>query len=174
MNPLAIEALAEFLKSLLTPFTNIPESTFLIGAIALTVASGSSLLNRRLVDFKKLREKRMEFEAWNKQLREARSKNDKQAIAKLMKKNQAMMQAQSQMMMATMKPSMIIMGPILIMWWILGLAFPGTLIVAHSPFPIPWITGGFENLNFVAWYIIVSFAFSLPLGRILGTSPTGT
>ncbi len=169
---MVFEALADFLRSLLTPYTTIPSSTFLISGIAVLVALASTLINRTLVDFKKVKERRKEFETWNKQLKEARSKNDKQAIAKLMKKQQAMMQVQSKMMMETMKPSMIIMGPMIIMWWILGLAFPAELIVAHSPFPIPWIWGSFQELNFVAWYILASFSFSLPLSRILGTSPS--
>jgi uncharacterized membrane protein (DUF106 family) len=174
---LAIDFLVQFLRDALSGFTEIPASTLFIAAVAILVGLGTNLLNKKLVNFDRIRETRKQFDAWRRQLNDAKKKNDKQAIGKLMKKQQAMMRVQSQVQMETMKPTLFLFIPLILMWQILGVVFPSTLIVARSPFLIPWPaisfigwTGPFQDFTFVAWYILSSFSVSLPLSRILRTS----
>jgi len=152
----------------LGPYRDIPESTFLILGIALGLSLITNAANRFLVDIEKMKSITKEVSAWRKELDKAKKTNDKQLMAKVMKKQQAIMQLQSKMSWDRMKVSFLFLAPFWIVWAVLS-GFFGQTIVAASPFTFPWLIS--DQLPFFSWYILCSFASGLPLSRILGINP---
>jgi len=163
-----IDELWNWIMAGLEPYRNIPESTFLILAIALGLSLITNAANRFLVDIEKMKSITKEVNAWRKELDKAKKTNDKQLMAKVMKKQQAIMQLQSKMSWDRMKVSFLFLAPFWIVWAVLS-GFFGQTIVAASPFTFPWLID--EKLPFFSWYILCSFASGLPLSRILGINP---
>jgi uncharacterized membrane protein (DUF106 family) len=85
-----------------------------------------------------------------------------------MKRQKPIMQLQSKAMWDRMKVSFIYLGPFWIIFYILN-SFFATKVVALSPFTFPILLG--YELPYITWYILCSFASSLPLSRILGVNP---
>ncbi|MGC8961554.1 MAG: EMC3/TMCO1 family protein [Candidatus Bathyarchaeia archaeon] len=167
----------ETVTRMLSPYSGIPDSTLLILAVAATLSFITSAANRLLVDVKKMKKIMDEVNAWRMQLEKARKSNDKKLLAKVMKKQEAVMKLQSQAMWDRMKVSIIFLAPFWIIFMILS-RFYASNPVALSPFSIPFLlsgatdpTYGARQLMFFSWYIICSFAVSLPLSRILGVNP---
>jgi len=152
----------------LRPYHEVPESTFLVLGIALGLSLVSNAANRFLVDIEKMKSVTKEVNAWRKEMDRAKKTNDKQLMAKVMKKQQAIMQLQSKMSWDRMKVSFLFLAPFWLVWAILS-GFFGQTIVAVSPFTFPWLMG--EQLPFFSWYILCSFGAGLPLSRILGINP---
>lgn len=151
----------------LEPYRAIPSSTVLTLLIAAVLGLLSTAANRLLVDVKRVAAVTKEVNAWRKEFEKARKSNDKQLLAKLTKKQQAMMKLQSQVAFDRMKVSFIFILPFWGVWIILS-SFFGESIVAVSPIEIPF--AGAE-LSFFYWYLICSFTISLPLSRIFGINP---
>ena len=152
----------------LRPYHGIPESTFLILGIALGLSLISNAANRFLVDIEKMKSITKEVNAWRKEYDKAKKTNDKQLMAKVMKKQQAIMQLQSKMSWDRMKISLLFLAPFWLVWAVLS-GFFGQTITALSPFTFPWLIE--EKLPFYSWYILSSFAAGLPLSRIFGINP---
>jgi uncharacterized membrane protein (DUF106 family) len=162
-----IDTIWNLLMSALQPYEAIPASTLLIVAIAGALALASTSANRLLVDVKKAARVTREVNAWRKELAKAKKSNDKQLLARLTKKQQAMMKLQSKTAFERMKVSFIFIIPFYAVWIVLS-GFFGQNIVAVSPIPIP-IAG--EQLSFFYWYLICSFTISLPLAKLFGVNP---
>jgi len=109
-----------------------------------------------------------EVNAWRKEMDKAKKSGDKELLAKVMKKQKPIMQLQSRAMWDRMKVSFIYLGPFWIIFYILN-SFFATKVVALSPFTFPILLG--YELPYIAWYILCSFASSLPLSRMLGVNP---
>lgn len=153
--------------AMLQPYHSIPESTLLTLAVAGGLAVVSTAANRFLVDVKRAAAVTKEVNAWRKEFEKARKSNDKQLLAKLTKKQQAMMKLQSRVAFDRMKVSFIFIIPFWIIWIIMS-GFFGGAVVALSPIPIPFAG---TNLQFFYWYLICSFTLSLPLSRLFGINP---
>ncbi len=158
----------DFLMNTLSPYASRPNSTFFILAIALTLSLATNILNRLLVDVERMKEVMAEVAVWRKEFDQARKSGDSQLLAKVTKKQKPIMQLQSKMMWDRMKVSFIYLGPFWIIFYVLNTFYKGN-IVASSPFTFPLLLG--EQLHFISWYILCSFALSLPISRILGANP---
>jgi uncharacterized membrane protein (DUF106 family) len=145
-----------------------PYSTLFIMGVALTLSLTTNLANRVLVDVEKMKSVMAEVNAWRKEMDKARKSDDKQLLAKVMKKQKPIMQLQSKAMWDRMKVSFIYLGPFWIIFYILNSFFQHK-VVALSPFTIPLLLG--YELPYITWYILCSFASSLPLSRLLGVNP---
>lgn len=154
----------------LQPFSAIPASTLLTFAIAGGLGVISTAANRLLVDVKRVAAVTKEVNEWRKEFDRARKSNDKQLLAKMTKKQQAMMKLQSQVAFDRMKVSFIFIIPFWAVWIILS-SFFGNKVVAFSPVQIPFVG---TDLTFFYWYLICSFTISLPLSRIFGVNPEDT
>lgn len=163
-----IDELWNMMMAGLKPYHEIPESTFLILGIALGLSLVSNAANRFLVDIEKMKSITKEVNAWRKEMDRAKKTNDKQLMAKVMKKQQAIMKLQSKMSWDRMKVSFLFLAPFWIVWMVLSGFFAQT-IVAVSPFTFPWLLE--EKLPFFSWYIVCSFAAGLPFSRVLGINP---
>jgi len=155
------------LMAALQPYSAIPASTLMTLAIAGTLAVISTAANRLLVDVKHVAQVTREVNAWRKEFEKARKSNDKQLLAKVTKKQQAMMKLQSRVAFDRMKVSFVFILPFWAVWIVLS-SFFGEHVVAFSPIQIPFVG---TNLTFFYWYLICSFTISLPLTRISGVNP---
>jgi uncharacterized membrane protein (DUF106 family) len=162
-----IDTIWNLIMAMLQPYHSIPESTLLTLAVAGVLAVVSTSANRLLVDVKRAAAVTKEVNAWRKEFNEARKSNDKKLLAKLTKKQEAMMKLQSKVAFDRMKVSFIFIVPFWIIWIIMS-SFFGGAVVAHSPIPIPFAG---TNLGFFYWYLICSFTISLPLTRLFGVNP---
>jgi len=162
-----IDTIWNLVMAALEPYRAIPSSTLLTLLIAAVLGLLSTAANRLLVDVKRVATVTKEVNAWRREFDKARKSNDKQLLAKLTKKQQAMMKLQSQVAFDRMKVSFIFILPFWGVWIILS-SFFGESIVAVSPIEIPF--AGAE-LSFFYWYLICSFTISLPLSRIFGINP---
>jgi uncharacterized membrane protein (DUF106 family) len=163
-----IDELWNWVMASLVPYQGMPKSTFLVIAIALGLSLITNAANRFLVDIERMRSITKEVTAWRKELDKAKKSNDKRLMAKVMKKQEAIMQLQSKMTWDRMKVSLLFLGPFWLVWLILTSFFKQTT-VAVSPFIFPWLMG--ENLPLFSWYLLCSFAAGLPLSRMFGINP---
>ena len=164
----------------LAPYAEIPSSTFFIFGVAFVLSMVSNLSNRFMVDIKKMKEISIEVKAWQDEFNKARKSGDKQLLAKVNKKQAAIMRLQSKMMMDRMKVTLIFFIPFLLVWNVLSRFYgtvPGGGFTAFSPFHVTWLLEGPSALagaikvSYFTWYLICSFAISLPTSRLLGTYP---
>ena len=166
------------MNAVLAPYGSIPLSTFLILGIAALLAVVSNAANRFLVDVKRMKSIADEVKAWRSEMDKAKKSGDKKLLAKVTKKQEAMMKLQSKTMWDRMKVSFVFIVPFYLIFIILSRFF-GSTFVALSPFSIPMLlTGpanadwpGAINLAYVSWYIVCSFGISLPISRLLGVNP---
>jgi uncharacterized membrane protein (DUF106 family) len=162
-----IDTIWNILMAALKPYSSIPASTLLTPVIAGVLALITTAANRLLVDVKRAAQVTKEVNAWRKEFDQARKTKDKKLLAKLTKKQEAMMKLQSQVAMERMKVSLIFIAPFYLVWIVLS-GFFGSRIVAFSPIPLPFIG---DHLSFFYWYLICSFTISLPLTRLFGINP---
>lgn len=178
-----IDDILKSLTTVLVPYAEIPSSTFFIFGVAFVLSLVSNLSNRFMVDIHKMREISNEVKAWQEEFNKARKSGDKHLLAKVNKKQAAIMRLQSKMMWDRMKVTLIFFIPFLLVWNVLSKfygALPGGGLTAYSPFRVAWLLEGprlFPNVSipiqvsYFTWYLICSFAISLPTSRLLGTYP---
>lgn len=163
------EDISAFFAVLLQPYSTVPASTLFIMVVALGLSLFSTMANRLLVNMKMVRSSMKEIRAFQKEMMRATKANDKQTIARLQKKQQAINKLQAKSSFEQMKVSMVTFGPFLAIWYILN-GFFRNAIVATSPFVLPFVNS--EHLTFFYWYFIGSFALNLPLMRLFGVRMT--
>jgi uncharacterized membrane protein (DUF106 family) len=156
-----------WLMHTLAPYGSIPYSTFLIVGVAGSLSLITTAANRALIDVNRMKAATKEIAAWRKDFDLARKTNDKKLLAKVMKRQKAIMELQSKIMMDRMKVSFMFLLPFWAVWIVLS-GFFTDRTVANAPFAIPFIG---SELKFFWWYLISSFSISLPLTRVLGVNP---
>jgi len=178
-----IDEIAKWLMAALAPYATIPNSTFFILGVAGILAITSNLANRFLVDLRAMKEMSAEVKAWQEEFNKARKSGDKQLLAKATKKQAAIMRLQSKMTWDRMKVTFTFFIPFLLVWNVLSMFYgggPERMFTAHSPFFVRWLLEGPSlisnvplpiKLSYFTWYLICSFAISLPTSRLLGTYP---
>ncbi|MEM4311423.1 MAG: EMC3/TMCO1 family protein [Nitrososphaerales archaeon] len=149
-------------------YTKPPTSTILVILMALSVNLVSGLARKYLTNVERLRRMNIELKAWRDELRQAISSRDKAKIEKLKKKEKVMAQVQGSLMWENLKPTIFFIIPFFLLWYLMSSLIGLETIVALSPIPIPLIffTIGPE-LNLWWWYLIVSFAFSSLIVKLL-------
>ena len=173
-----IDDIVAGVKAALAPYIGMPphtpESTLFTIGIAALLALLSSTAAKLLVDYDMVRSSMHEFQAWRKELDAAKKANDNQTMSKLMKKQQAMMKAQSRASMEQFKVTAVTFVPFLLIWYLMQ-AVMGPTLVAVSPFQLPFITGSVSEVAstgygmlFWQWYILCSFAINFPMMRLFG------
>jgi uncharacterized membrane protein (DUF106 family) len=156
-----------------------PGSTIFILCLSFTVSLGTSLVNRRFVDRKQLNSWNREISNWRNEFNKARKSNDKKLLAKAQKQESRIMALQGKLFRQQMKPSLISMGPILLIW----LLFTGRIFAWQlftTPFTsggtvafIPWLDGP-TPLSLIYWYILCSITSSTMIQKLLGISVGAT
>ena len=150
----------------------IPETTVIVTLTALGLQIVSNMVIRLLVDLKKEKRLRTEVAAFDKELREAMLKRDKEKEEKLKKKKPQVDKMRLQASTGRLKATFITYIPFLLVYYFMASQLGGLgAIVAHSPIPIPYIvsaTGG--GMALFWWYSLSSFSITFALQKLLGTS----
>ncbi|MEM3522257.1 MAG: EMC3/TMCO1 family protein [Candidatus Bathyarchaeia archaeon] len=167
---LFLERIWNLIIASLKPFSSIPNSTILIFLIAMALSLITNLANRFLIDISKMKSVSKEVKAWREEFDKARKSGDKQLMDKVMKKQKAIMKLQAKMMSDQMKVGFIFFMPFSIIYFLLN-SFYGNAPVAFSPFTFPMLIE--YEIPFWKWYIICSFATSLPIRHLIGVALEG-
>ncbi len=159
----------------------VPESTFIVIAVAILLSLITTSANRFLVDYKMVTNNRREFMVWQQAVKKARKDGDEKQLDKLMKRQAAVMKMSSRASLEQLKTTAITFIPLLLLYNVLVTAFTFTVAVAYSPIAFPGaavapvttrLPGSpvfeFSFLSVVYWYFLSSFAISIPLSRIFG------
>ena len=157
---------------------SIPESTVIVTLTALCLQTLSNLVIRRMVDLKTEKRMRTEVAAFDKELREAIQKKDKDKEAKLKKKKPQVDQMRIKASTGRLKATFITYIPFIAVYYLMGdfvsgCHFPSvciTSVVAYSPIPIPIIVGATGGMALFWWYSLSSFSITFVLQKLLGTS----
>ncbi len=181
-----IDDILNFLAAPILPFANpsnpdliVPRAFIVLGS-AFVLSLISTLANRFLVDYRMVTNSRREYMAWMKAVNKARKEGDEKQLDKLMKRQSAMMKMNTRASLESFKTLPFTLVPFYLIYQVVRVAFcPGgpanvCLAVAYSPFPLPWaaLTSGGTAivLTLFYWYLICSFAMSIPLSRIFGVN----
>jgi uncharacterized membrane protein (DUF106 family) len=159
-----IDDIVTWVVHALSPYSQIPQATLFTIGIAIALGLASATAAKLLVDYDMVRNSMRQFQAWNKELQQARKANDNQTVSKLLKKQEAMTKMQARASMEQFKVTAVTFVPFLLLWYLLSAVF-GTRVVAVSPFPLP-LAG--TQLSFVSWYFLSSFAVNFPIMRLFG------
>lgn len=142
-------------------------SIFIIFALAILLSFLITLLNKFMVDWKKVKQAQAEIAAWQMQLREAQKKKDMKQLHKLQLDRERILKLQSTVMSASFKPMLLYIIPYFIFWtWLSGL-YSGW-VVAWLPFGVtlPFL-GFWTSCGFLSWFLLTYFGFSSISRRLL-------
>lgn len=139
---------------------------FVILGISIPLSLAVTLINRKVVDWKKVNAAKARMKEWQNEFSEAKSKGNKKKMQKLKRRQDAVMKEQKEVMGSTMKPMIFYIIPYILLWWGLNSLYGGW-VVAWIPFEFPWpdlglrlFEGSFVSLGFLGWYILSYFGFA--------------
>ncbi len=151
------EGLTEWLKSVLGPLTQFPLSTIFVIFLAFAVSLLATGVQRLTLDVKVVRQQARELSKWRKELLKAQRSRDIKAIERLMKKKPYMDKLQAKYTLQTMKPAIIYIVPLFVLYWLFLGVF--TEPVVYLP-----LIGG--KVDFWIWYFITYSGFYPILQRV--------
>ncbi len=142
-------------------------SLFILLGVGVVVSLFVTLLNKRLVNWDFVRENKAKISEFQKELREARSKKDMKQMHKLQQRQSEIMKLQGKMFKQTMKPTIIYIIPLLLVWTILLNVYSGW-VVAWLPFSIDLpIFGRLVAFGVGWWYFITYLGISQIFRKIM-------
>ena len=127
----------------------------------------SMIVNHLVTDVDLLAKHEIEIRGYTKQLQSATRKNDRSSLRSLRRREQEIRELQSFVSRQRMKVSLITMGPFMLIFILLNLAFSSVGVITTLPFAFPFIG---KNLFFNTWYIFCYFTAYLPLSRVFHVS----
>jgi len=156
---------AEKLGVGLSPFYSL--SMFVILCISIIVSLLVTLGGRRMINWRLVREARAKLAEFQQEYREATRKKDAKLMHKLQLKQVEIMRLQGEVMRQTMKPTLVYMIPLFVLWVLLIGAYSGW-VVAWLPFRVdlPFI-GPLVVFGVGWWYFITYLGFSQVFRKIL-------
>ena len=140
---------------------------FVILGIGVFVSLLITLITRRVVNWERMRQIKAEVSAFQKELRDARSKRDTKQMYKLQQDQKRIMALQGEMMKMNFKPMIFYIVPYFIFWYILAGVYSGW-VVAWLPFrlDLPFF-GTWVSCGFLSWYLLTYFGFSQICRKLL-------
>ncbi|MBI3859943.1 MAG: DUF106 domain-containing protein [Thaumarchaeota archaeon] len=149
----------------------IPTSTFVVAATSIGLGLTTQVATRLLVDLNSERRMKTEVNAFNKEKRAATLSKDTAKLDKLKKKEPAIKQTQAKISSARLKVVPITFLPLLAFYYLMTPLLGGyNIIVALSPFSIPYLTESTGVMVLFWWYLVCSFTFSSLLAKLLRTT----
>ncbi len=157
-----------------------PGSIIFLTFLALTISLGVNLINKRTINYERMRELQKIVKEYTDLQRElVKNPDDKRLKKKLDKMKPQFDAARAEISRMNMRPLLYTTIPIIMIFWLLG-NFYADIPVINLPFPLPWILDYFHNnsglsnqtLGYVGYYVIASFLFSAIFQRLLGTIPS--
>ena len=150
----------------------IPMSTYLTILAALGMTALNVLLNRLLIDRRKLRRLRGELRQYEKLLKKVMRAKDEKTRLKVEKKFRKRMahfeQIRNELMWEQSKAFVSLLVSLFIVLFVLIPYFGRGRIIAYLPIGLTGPIG----LNFVFWYMICGLAFGTLIQRVFGISLT--
>ncbi|MBI3022566.1 MAG: DUF106 domain-containing protein [Thaumarchaeota archaeon] len=139
-------------------------------AIGLGLASHTA--TRLLVDLKREKRIKQEIAEFDKELKDAVLKKDKQREEKLRKRKPQMDKMRLKASSGRFKVFMVTWVPFIVLYYLMAELVGGYYApVAFSPLPIPYIVSDDGSLALLWWYFISSLSFNTMFGKVLGTVP---
>lgn len=157
-----------------------PGSLILLTSLALSISLGINLINRRTIDYGRMRELQKIVKEYTELQKELlRNPDDKKLKRKLEKMKPQFDAARGEISRMNLRPMLYTTLPIIVIFWLLG-SFYADVPVINLPFPLPWILDYFhgnaglsnQTLGYLGYYVIVSFLFSAIFQRVFGTLPS--
>lgn len=151
------EGLTEWLKSVLGPLTQFPLSTIFVIFLAFAVSLLATGVQRLTLDVKVVRQQARELSKWRKELLKAQRSRDIKAIERLMKKKPYMDKLQAKYTLQTMKPAIIYIVPLFVLYW---------LFLGVFTEPVVYLPLIGRKVDFWIWYFITYSGFYPILQRV--------
>jgi uncharacterized membrane protein (DUF106 family) len=166
-----IDDILNTLAAPLRQYSHPPSATLLVLGAAIVLSLITMSANRFLVNYKMIANTRREYASWTMAVRKAKKEGDDKQLEKLMRRQSAVMKAQSRSTFEQFKTYPLTIVPFLLIYYTVVRAV-GSIPVAYAPFVLPFATttagAMFSVLSLFYWYLICSFTLSLPLQRLFG------
>ncbi|MCD6381228.1 MAG: DUF106 domain-containing protein [Candidatus Odinarchaeota archaeon] len=170
-------AFVSYIYELLIPFKDPPMSAIFVVLLSGVISIISTLSTFLVSDVNRIRRYQREINRFNKMKQEAEKSGDRKLMAKVRRLEPAIAKKQSEIMGLRLKPLLIYMIPLIVLFAILSGFY--TEPVAYLPFDLSvWIplfgeflgskTDGLFGISFFAYYFIWSFFLSTLINKIVG------
>ncbi len=170
------------LDGILNPIIQSLGPMLTIMVIAIILAFIITLANKLLVNQDRLQYLQKEMKVFQQEMTEARKSNDPKALEKVQKKQAEFMNIQKEMMTNSFKPMIVTFIPIIIVfWWMSSNSLLNKLVVELPAFAyyvllVPLFHMFYHqspgvplmSIEWLGWYILCSFAFSLIFRKLMG------
>jgi uncharacterized membrane protein (DUF106 family) len=176
-----------YLDFLLNPLISLDPTPsnpiFTIFLIATIIAFFIVVLQKLLIDYDRMAELQAEMKEVQNEMKEAQKSGDPKALAKVQKKQMELMPKNKELMVMQMKPSLITIIPIMIIYYgmignhaishvVINIAQSQFYLLLMPIWNIFWTQSNPLTINFFGWYILSSFAMSFVFRRIFGLNTT--
>lgn len=170
----------DFLLNPLIALDPTPSNPMLtIFVIASIISLFIVALQKLLIDYDRMHELQDEMKQLQNEMRAAQQSGDPKALAKVQKKQQELLPKNTELMKMQMRPTLITMIPILIIYYgmignhlishvVINIASSQYYLLFIPIWNIFWTQSNPLTINFFGWYILSSFAMSFVFRRILG------
>ncbi len=155
--------------------------------IAAIIALVTTVAQKFLVNQDRLLYLQKEMKEYQQEMMEARKTNDPKALEKVQRKQAQFMNLQKEMMSMSFRPMIVTFIPILIVFWWMAQSTLINHIVVQLPTlayyvllvplfhiiypPSPGVTG--MTIEWLGWYILCSFGFSMLFRKLMGIKSGG-
>jgi uncharacterized membrane protein (DUF106 family) len=144
---------------------------FVILGLSAIIALLVTLVNRRVVNWERMKQIKAEVAAFQKELRDAQIKRDMKRIHKLRQERKRIFALQGEMMRENLKPTFYYIIPLFIFWMVLSHVYGGW-VVAWLPFGLPlphflFFRGTWVSCGFLSWYFLTYFGFAQIFRKLL-------
>ncbi|MCI5866658.1 MAG: EMC3/TMCO1 family protein [Methanosphaera sp.] len=176
-----------YLDFILTPLMSLDATPsnpiFTIFLIAAIISFIIVVFQKILIDYDKMHELQDEMKQLQDEMRAAQSSGDPKALAKVQKKQMELLPKNTELMKMQMKPTILTMIPILIIYYgmifnhtishvVINIAAPQYYLLLIPIWNIFWTQANPLTINFFGWYLLVSFTMSFIFRRLFGLNTT--
>ncbi|MGQ4833165.1 MAG: EMC3/TMCO1 family protein [Candidatus Asgardarchaeia archaeon] len=168
----------------LEPFKYPPASTLFVTFIAFLVVLFASVVNKKMIDFDKVKRYRKELMEYNKLRMQALKTNDEKLMAKVKRLKPAMDKKQAELMSMQFKPMLIYMIPLLLLFQLLAsfythpVAYIPANLAVYFPYIGNWLGymvtegkyAGLFGFWFGSYYFLAAIVCGGVINKLLGIS----
>lgn len=141
---------------------------FVVLGIGVIVSLLITLLNKRLVNWERIKQIKARISEFQKEFRDAQSKRDMKRVHKLQQQQKEILSLQGKIMSETMlRPMLFYIVPMILVWYLM-LSVYGGWVIAWLPFrlDLPFF-GSWVACGLISWYMITYFGFSSIFRKLL-------
>ncbi|MEM2143313.1 MAG: EMC3/TMCO1 family protein [Candidatus Thorarchaeota archaeon] len=169
------------LNELIGLITVAPFSGLFIALVSILVVLISTYVTSKMVDLDQMKMDMDETKVWREKLKQARRTADPVLLQEIIDNQQRILLIQSRMTSARMKPTCLLLVPLIALFTLFGALYGSTPVIVLPfnvskllPFAEGWlgttvgVRGGF-GLYYFSWYVLVSMTIGSLVRRWLGT-----